>query len=480
MNARTDFTEPPSMLDATASLRIPPHSIEAESSVLGGLLLDNSAWDVVGDLLVETDFYRREHQLVFAAICALVGANKPADVVTVFERIQSLGKADEFGGLVFLNDLAQYVPSARNIRRYAEIVRERAVLRKLVSASDEIASEAFSPEGKTAAEIVDAAEQKIFGVSAERAKGRDEWVSIADSAVMMLDKIQAQQSGDDQDDFVPTGLRVLDEAMNGGMRPGEVVIVGARPGMGKSALGLTAALNVARGGMPVGFFSLEMPNAQSTQRATALLSGIHLSRIKRGNQLGESDWPKLADTVDTLRTLPFFMLDTPALNIIQLRSKARALARRMGQLGLIVVDYLQLMSGSDHRVASRTYQLEEASRGLKSLAKEIGCPVMALAQVNRKVEREVDPMPRMSDLKDCGAIEQDADIIMFLHRPIKENPGLGPEWEHYAKCSLAKVRDGATGIFDLQYVGPNTRFADWPQNIPVPTSRAVTKRGADL
>jgi replicative DNA helicase len=466
---------------SVAQLRIPPHSYEAETAVLGGLMLDNRAWDSVADLLTESDFYRYEHRLIFAAIAALANANRMADVVTVWAHLQAQGKGDEVGGIVYLNALAQFVPSAANIRRYAETVRERSVLRSLISASDEIATSAFNTQGRPVATIADEAEQRIFAILESRAGAKEEWVSMSDMVVAELDAIQERSDGtadaERGRDFIPTGLLDLDDLLDGGLRPGQLIVIGARPSMGKSAIADTIGLHVATHlGLPVGKFSMEMANQEGGQRALAWTARIPLHAIRRPERMNDLHWSSLTAGVETLRQIPFYSNDTAGLNIHQVRTKARLLRRRHG-LRLLVVDYLQLMSGTDPR-APRTYQLEEASRGLKSLAKELGIPVIALVQVNRGVEKEVDQMPRMSDIKDCGSIEQDADVIVFLHRPIVAKPDLGPEWKYYAKASLAKQRGGRTGLFNLQYVGENTRFCNWPADQEPP--KALLRKGTEL
>lgn len=475
MNGRVDHE----LLDADlAALRIPPHSIEAECSVLGGLLMENRTWDRVGDILTEADFYRHEHKLTFAAISALINACKPADVVTVYAELQKAGTAEQVGGLPYLNSLAQFVPSAGNMRRYAEIVRERSILRRLISATDEIATSAFNVQGKGVDAVLDEAVAKVMAIDPESAS--DEWESMQSMVVHELDMITARSEGDDPDrpaDCIATGLAALDDLLDGGLRAGQLVIVGARPGMGKTAIADTIGVNVAlQLGEPVGKFSMEMQNHEGGQRALSNVGRIPLHALRRPERMSNEHWSRLTNAVEKLRQIPFFSNDKGGLNINQVRSKARALKRRHG-LRLLIVDYLQLMSGTDPR-APRTYQLEEASRGLKALAKELEIPVIALVQVNRGVEKEQNPMPRMSDIKDCGAIEQDADVIVFLHRPIVVSPDLAPEWKHYARASVAKQRGGRTGEIDLMYVGENTRFANWPEHEPVPTSQVRIARNS--
>lgn len=478
MNARTDDNF--LLADDVARLRIPPHSIEAESSVLGSLLLDNRGWDRVGDLLTESDFYRHEHRLVFTAIAAQINASKPADVVTIFAELQKAGTTEEAGGLTYLNALAQTNLSAANVRRYAEIVRERSVLRRLITVSDEISAAAFSQQGKGVDGLLDEAMAKVMAINPE-ASGED-WESMESMVTQELEMIQARADGDDSErpkDFIPTGLADLDEILDGGTRAGQLVIIGARPGMGKSALADTIGLHAAKLGFPVGKFSMEMQNHEGGQRAISATARIPLHALRRPERMSQEHWANLTRGIEDLRGLPFYSNDKGGLNINQVRAKARALRRRFG-LRLLIVDYLQLMSGTDSR-APRTYQLEEASRGLKALAKELGIPVIALVQVNRGVEKEADQMPRMSDIKDCGAIEQDADVILMIDRPIQRKNDLDAEWKFYAKGLLAKQRGGRCGPLDFTYIGENTRFADWPKETPVPTSQVrVARGGGDL
>ena len=446
--------------------------------MLGSLLLDNFGWDRVGDLLAEDDFYRHEHRLVFGAIAGLINACKPADVITVFAELERLGKAGEMGGLPYLGALAQVALSPSNIRRYAEIVRERAILRKLIGVADEIASAAFNVQGKEAVGLLDEAMQKVMAISPDAAA--DDWEAMDSMVVHELDMITAREQGrgtDQPADYISTGLADLDAMLDGGLRPGQLIIVGARPSMGKSAFADTIGIHVAKNlGLPVGKFSMEMQNHEGGQRALSAVGRIPLHALRRPERMSNEHWGSLTEAVEVLRQIPFYSNDKGGLNINQVRAKARALKRKRG-LRLLLVDYLQLMAGTDPRVSQRTYQLEEASRGLKALAKELGIPVVALAQVGRGVEKEADPMPRMSDLKDCGAIEQDADIILFIDRPFQRKPDLEAEWKYYARGLLAKQRGGRTGYLDFTYVGEHTRFMDWPRDVPIPTSQVRVARG---
>jgi replicative DNA helicase len=438
-----------------AQLRIPPHSVEAESSVLGGLLLDNQAWDRVGDLLVDRDFYRYEHRMVFGAISTLVNASKPADVITVFEQLQSLGKADEVGGLAYLNSLAQYVPSASNIRRYAEIVRERSILRKLVSASDEIATNAFNPQGKPVAKILDEAEQKIFNIGEEGSRMKQGFQGMDTLVVELLDRVQEMADNPMDITGVPTGFYDLDR-MTSGFQAGDMVVLAARPSMGKTALAINIAEHVALNeGLPVAVFSMEMGASQLAVRIVGSIGRIDQTHLRTG-KLTDEEWPRLTEAIEKLRNVSLHIDETPGLTTSELRANARRLARQCGKLGLIVVDYLQLMSGSSSDGDNRATELGEISRGLKMLAKELQCPVIALSQLNRSVETRTDKRPMMSDLRESGAIEQDADVIMFIYRDDYYNkdskePGV-------SEIIIGKQRNGPTGTVKLAFIKNLTRF----------------------
>ena len=439
-----------------AQLRIPPHSIEAESSVLGGLLLDNGAWDRVGDLLVESDFYRYEHRLIYGAVGALINASKPADVITVFEHLQNQGKAEESGGLAYLNSLAQYVPSASNIRRYAEIVRERSILRKLVSASDEIATNAFNPQGRAVDRILDEAEQKIFNIGEEGSRMKQGFQSMDSLVVKLLDRVQEMADNPNDITGVPTGFYDLDR-MTSGLQAGDMVVLAARPSMGKTAFAINIAEHVALNeGLPVAVFSMEMGASQLAVRIVGSIGRIDQGHLRTG-KLTDDEWPRLTEAIERLRTVSLHIDETPGLTPSELRANARRLARQCGKLGLIVVDYLQLMSvSSSMNDENRATELGEISRGLKMLAKELQCPVIALSQLNRSVETRTDKRPMMSDLRESGAIEQDADIIMFIYRDDYYNkdsrePGV-------AEIIIGKQRNGPTGTVKLAFLKPLTRF----------------------
>jgi replicative DNA helicase len=438
-----------------AQLRIPPHSIEAESSVLGGLLLDNGAWERVGDVVVDSDFYRYEHRIIFSAIYALINVTKPADVITVFEHLQNQGKAEEIGGLSYLNSLAQYVPSASNIRRYAEIVRERAILRKLVSASDEIATSAFNPKGKPIDKILDEAEQKIFNIGEEGSRMKQGFQAMDSLVVSLLDRVTEMADNPNDITGVPTGFYDLDR-MTSGFQAGDMIVLAARPSMGKTALAINIAEHVALNeGLPVAVFSMEMGAAQLAIRIVGSIGRIDQGHLRTG-KLTDDEWPRLTEAIEKLRPVSLHIDESAGLTPSELRANARRLSRQCGKLGLIVVDYLQLMSGSSSDGENRATELGEISRGLKMLAKELQCPVLALSQLNRSVETRTDKRPMMSDLRESGAIEQDADIIMFIYRDEYYNkdskePGV-------AEVIIGKQRNGPTGTIKLAFLKQLTRF----------------------
>jgi len=410
----------------------------------------------MGDLLTDNDFYRHEHKLIFGAISVLINGSKPADVITVFEQLKNQGKADGLGGLGYLNSLAQYVPSASNIRRYAEIVRERSILRKLVTASDEIATNAFSPQGRPIEKILDEAEQKIFNIGEEGSRMKQGFQSMDTLVVELLDRVQEMADNPNDITGVPTGFYDLDR-MTSGLQAGDLVVLAARPSMGKTAFAINIAEHVALNeGLPVAVFSMEMGAAQLAVRVVGSIGRIDQGHLRTG-KLTDEEWPRLTDAIERLRTVSLHIDETPGLTTSELRANARRLARKCGKLGLIVVDYLQLMSGSSGSDGdNRATELGEISRGLKMLAKELQCPVIALSQLNRGVEQRTDKRPMMSDLRESGAIEQDADIIMFIYRDDYYNkdskdPGV-------AEIIIGKQRNGPTGAVRLTFLKPLTRF----------------------
>jgi replicative DNA helicase len=451
MNTRTD-----PQLDA---LRVPPHSIEAEQSVLGGLLLDNAAWDRIADIVSEDDFYRYDHRIIFQHIVKLVSATRPADVITVYEALSTSGRAEEVGGLTYLNALAQNTPSAANIRRYAEIVRDRGVLRKLITVSDEISTQAFSPQGKEVKQILDEAESKIFAIAEEGARGAQGFQAIQPLLTQVVERIDELYNRDNQNDItgVPTGFIDLDR-MTSGLQAGDLVIVAGRPSMGKTAFSLNIGENVAiDSGLPVAVFSMEMGGAQLAMRMLGSVGRLDQSRLRVG-KLNDEDWPRLTHAIQKMNDAQLYIDETPALSPIELRARARRLSRQCGKLGLIIVDYLQLMAGNSQG-ENRATEISEISRNLKGLAKELQCPVIALSQLNRSLEQRPNKRPVMSDLRESGAIEQDADVILFIYRDQVYNPD-SPD-KGTAEIIIGKQRNGPIGTVRLTFLGEYTKFDNY-------------------
>ncbi len=441
------------------ALRIPPHSIEAEQSVLGGLLLDNAAYDRIADFVSADDFYRFDHRLIFQHIVRLVGAAKPADVITVFESLNSAGKAEEVGGLSYLNALAQNTPSAANIRRYAEIVRDRGVLRKLITVSDEISGNAFNPQGREVKQLLDEAESKIFAIAEEGARGTQGFVEIQPLLTQVVERIDELYNRDNQSEItgVPTGMIDLDR-MTSGLQPGDLIIVAGRPSMGKTAFSVNIGENVAiDSGLPVAIFSMEMGGAQLAMRMLGSVGRLDQHRLRTG-RLNDEDWPRLTHAIQKMNEAQVFIDETPALSSIELRARSRRLARQCGKLGLIIVDYLQLMSANSPG-ENRATEISEISRNLKGLAKELNCPVIALSQLNRSLEQRPNKRPVMSDLRESGAIEQDADLILFIYRDEVYNPD-SPD-KGSAEIIIGKQRNGPIGSVRTTFLGQYTRFENY-------------------
>jgi len=451
MNTRTD-----PQLDA---LRIPPHSIEAEQSVLGGLLLDNAAWDRIADFVSEDDFYRYDHRVIFQHIVKLINATRPADVITVYEALSNSGKAEEVGGLTYLNALAQNTPSAANIRRYAEIVRDRGVLRKLITVSDEISGQAFNPQGKEVKQLLDEAESKIFAIAEEGARGAQGFLEIQPLLTQVVERIDELYNRDNQNDItgVPTGFVDLDR-MTSGLQPGDLIIVAGRPSMGKTAFSINIGENVAiDSGLPVAVFSMEMGGAQLAMRMLGSVGRLDQHRLRTG-RLNDEDWPRLTHAIQKMNEVQIYIDETPALSSIELRARSRRLARQCGRLGLIIIDYLQLMSASSPG-ENRATEISEISRNLKGLAKELNCPVIALSQLNRSLEQRPNKRPVMSDLRESGAIEQDADVILFIYRDQVYNPD-SPD-KGTAEIIIGKQRNGPIGTVRLTFLGEYTKFDNY-------------------
>ena len=446
---------------AIAQLRVPPHSIEAEQSVLGGLLLDNHAWDRIGDMIADTDFYRDEHKRIYRQIRSLLEKGKPADVVTVAEALDAAGESEHTGGLAYLGELASNTPSAANIRRYAEIVRERAILRQLVAAADEIAGNALNPLGRDAKTLLDEAEAKVFEIAEKGSRTSEGFVHINPLLTQVVERIQELHDRDDPSDVtgVPTGFLDLDQKTSG-LQPGDLIIVAGRPSMGKTAFALNIAENVAlQAGLPVGVFSMEMGGAQLATRMMASIGRLDSSRVRTG-KLNDEEWSKLSFALGQLHEAPIYIDETGGLNPVDLRARARRLHRQCGKLGLIVIDYIQLMS-SARQNENRATEVSEISRSIKSLAKELQVPIIALSQLSRKVEERTDKRPMMSDLRESGAIEQDADVIMMLYRDEYYRPD--SQDKGVAEVIIGKQRNGPTGTVRLAFLGQYTRFESLAQ-----------------
>ncbi len=445
---------------ALAQLRVPPHSIEAEQSVLGGLLLDNTAFDRIADLLSEGDLYRDEHRRIYRQISKLLERNKPVDAVTVAESLDIAGEGGETGGLAYLGELAANTPSAANIRRYAEIVRERAVLRQLVTAGDEIASSALNPLGRDPKQLLDEAEAKVFAIAEGGFHHQGGFVHINPLLTQVVERIQELHDRDNPSDItgVPTGYHDLDSKTSG-LQAGDLLIIAGRPSMGKTSLALNMAEHVAlEVGLPVAVFSMEMGGTQLAMRMLSSVGKLDAHRVRTG-RLNDDEWSRLSFALGKMHEAPLYIDETPALNPIDLRARARRLHRQCGKLGLIVIDYLQLMSATSGRNENRATEISEISRSLKSLAKELNVPVIALSQLNRSLEQRPNKRPVMSDLRESGAIEQDADVIMFIYRDEVYNPDTPDKGS--AEIIIGKQRNGPIGMVRLTFVGEYTRFENF-------------------
>ena len=441
----------------TLGFKTPPHSIEAEQSILGGLLLDNSKWDVVGDKVIEDDFYRQEHRLIYRVVARLANNGNPVDVVTVAEELERLNELEAIGGMAYLGELVEKTPSATNVRAYAEIVHERAVLRRLIKVSGEISDSAFNPEGRTTNELLDDAERKVFQISESQSGQEGGPQSVNPVLTKTLERIDELFNSTDSITGVTTGFKDLDE-MTSGLQPSDLVIVAARPSMGKTAFAMNLVESVLiKAEKPVLVFSMEMPADSILMRMISSLGQINQTRVRSG-KLEEDDWPRLTSAVSMLKDRPLYIDDTAGLTPSELRSRARRVAREIKQdFGMIMIDYLQLMQVPGMN-EGRTAEISEISRSLKALAKELNCPVVALSQLNRGLEQRTDKRPMNSDLRESGAIEQDADVIMFIYRDEyyhEDSPDKG-----IAEIIIGKQRNGPVGKCKLSFQGQFTKFND--------------------
>lgn len=440
-------------------LRVPPHSLESEQSVVGGLLLDNQAWDRIGDVIRADDFYRYDHRVIFEHIAKLIDGSKPADVITVYESLQSSGKAEDVGGLAYLNTLATNTPSAANIRRYAEIVRDRAVLRRLITISDDIATTALNPQGKDTKTILDEAESKIFKIAEDGARGAGGFQDLQPVLSKVVERIDELYHRDSTSDItgISTGFVDLDSKTSG-LQPGDLIIVAGRPSMGKTAFSLNIGEHVAvEEGHAVAVFSMEMGATQLAMRLLGSVGRLDQHRLRTG-RLTDEDWPRLTYAVEKMQNAQLFIDETPALSSMEVRARCRRLARQCGQLGLVIIDYLQLM-GSSSPGENRATEISEISRSLKGLAKELNCPVIALSQLNRSLEQRPNKRPVMSDLRESGAIEQDADVILFIYRDEVYNPD-SPD-KGTAEIIIGKQRNGPIGAIRVTFLGMYTKFENY-------------------
>jgi len=446
---------PPAGDDISEALKIPPHSIEAEQAVLGGVLIDNQAWLNVADRLVEHDFYRREHQLIFNAIRKILEEGNPCDALTLAEWLAKQGQLDQVDSK-YIGFLSANTPSAANVTAYADIVRERSILRQLIRAGNEIAGSGFA-KGANVESLLDQAEQLVFQIAEQGARGRGGFSSIRQVMNDTIDKIDKLFKTDASITGISTGFEDLDEKTSG-LQRSDLVIVAGRPSMGKTSFAMNIAEHVAiKEQLPVAIFSMEMPSEQLAMRLLASLARINQQRVRTG-QLEDDDWPGITAAVSLLSDTPLFIDDSPALNPTDLRARARRLAIEQGQLGLIVIDYLQLMQIPNSR-ENRATEVSEISRALKSLAKELDVPVIALSQLNRSLEQRPNKRPVMSDLRESGSIEQDADVIVFIYRDEVYNEDSDDKGT--AEILIAKQRNGPIGTVRLTFKGHLTRFENY-------------------
>jgi replicative DNA helicase len=447
------FSSNNSLPATPGSLRVPPHSAEAEQSLLGGLMLDSRAWDQVADVITAGDFYRNDHRIIFEAIGTLNERDQPADAVTVSEQLELEGSLVASGGLDYLAHLVQETPSAANIRAYAQIVRERAMLRQLIQIGGDISSSAHETEGRPVEELVELAEQKVFDIADSRQRSGQGFRSLKDVVSKTIDRLDTLSRTEGNITGIPTGFNEMD-AKTAGLQRGDLIIVAGRPSMGKTSLAINIAENAAIGHqIPTAIFSMEMSAEQLSFRMIGSIGRVNQSHLRTGN-LSDDDWPRINSAVSMMSNAPIFIDDAPALSPTEIRARARRLKRR-NNLGLIVVDYLQLMQiGGTNE--NRATEISEISRSLKALAKEVDVPVIALSQLNRSVEQRTDKRPVMSDLRESGAIEQDADVIFFIYREEvydKDTPRKG-----VADIIIGKQRNGPVGEFRLTFMGEFTKF----------------------
>jgi replicative DNA helicase len=444
------------LMGAGDGLRLPPHSIEAEQSVLGGLMLDAAAWDQIADRVIAEDFYRNDHRLIFEAIAGLIERSQPCDAVTLSGHLESQGVIDQVGGLSYLGSLARDTPTSANIRAYADIVRERSVLRQLITAGNQIVNNALDPQGREAGEIVDEAERAVFEIAEAGSRGRVGFRAVKSILPDVVNRIDELYHSDGTLTGIATGFKQLDE-MTSGLQPGDLIIIAGRPSMGKSTLAVNIAENAALGSnKSAAIFSMEMSAESVTLRMISSLGRINQSNLRSG-RLQEEDWPRIDSAMTQLSNAKIFIDETPGLTPTEIRARARRLKRERG-LDLIVVDYLQLMQVAGTK-ENRATEISEISRSLKALAKELKVPVIALSQLNRGVEQRVEKKPVMSDLRESGAIEQDSDLILLIYR--EEVYDKNTTRKGIADIIIAKQRNGPIGDLQLTFLGEYTKFENY-------------------
>ncbi len=445
----------------TDDLRVPPHSIQAEQSLLGGLMLDNQTWDKIADQVGEPDFYRKEHRLIFHALASLAEADQPFDVVTLAESLEKRDELDEAGGLAYLGSIAKDTPSAANILAYAKIVRENAVMRRLISVGTEIADSGYRTEGRSSAELLDQAERQVFEIADQISKGGGGFKPIKGLLNMAVERIETLFERDEPITGLPSGFTDFD-MMTSGLQHSDLIIVAGRPSMGKTTFAMNIAEHAAiKARRPVAVFSMEMPGDSLAMRMMSSLGRIDQHRVRTG-KLEDDEWPRLTSAVSILAEAPMFIDDTPALSPTEVRARARRLKRDQGDLGLIVLDYLQLMQAPEAG-ENRTNEISTISRSLKALAKELDVPVIALSQLNRSLEQRPNKRPVMSDLRESGAIEQDADLIVFIYRDEvynEDSPDKGK-----AEIIIGKQRNGPIGKVMLTFLGKFTKFENFTDDV---------------
>jgi len=447
--------------EAVEALRVPPHSVQGEQAVLGGLMLDNEAWDRVADAITAKDFYRREHQLIFDAIRRLSEVDRPFDVVTLAEELERSEELDDVGGMQYLGALANDTPSAGNVSAYANIVREQSVVRQLIKVGNKIADSGYRPEGRKVYELLDAAENQVFQIAEQQAKSSTGFRPITKLLTETINRIEELYSSEDALTGVSTGFKDLDTRTSG-LQPSDLIIVAGRPSMGKTTFAMNIAENVAvSSGTPVAIFSMEMPGESLTMRMISSLGRINQQAVRSG-KLEDDDWPRVTSAVNILNNAKLFIDDTAALTPTDLRARCRRLMKEHGQLGLVVIDYLQLMNAPEAG-ENRTNEISAISRGLKALAKELNVPVIALSQLNRSLEQRPNKRPVMSDLRESGAIEQDADVIAFIYRDEVYNEDSADKGK--AEIIIGKQRNGPIGTVNLTFQGQFTRFDNYAHDV---------------